>query len=226
MSKFDLATATILGGSPTDVASWPITTLINKLTIGSDGVNPQFDGRSKWLEVISPGAPDTQFTLWIGMVVNDESYTAGILQYWKGLSASGGDITINRQIPSNWTYFCPPLNFQPAPGELVSFFVTQGNQRRGNHTAVRQRSNVVTIAMPHPSEYKTYNFDTVPDPQPEPEPNPVPNPVPNPIPDTNSVLLTQILAAINDQTTRFEVAVASLRTTIDDLKKTGVKVRF
>jgi hypothetical protein len=160
----NLSQAVIEGESPLDVASRPATAGITAVDIGPGGVRIDFtrkegDGRwpstCVWCSPVGSASGDIdgalQYTLWLAMKSDDGLWhAAGIIEYWYGLDRSGGDITVNNQIPVNWTYYIPAMRRQPAVGEIVGFFVTAGDQRRKDIAAVRERSNVVLIPFPGP----------------------------------------------------------------------------
>jgi hypothetical protein len=86
------------------------------------------------------------------MVLNEGGkwYTAGALQFWRGLDRMGGPPS---QYAEHWYY--DPVRWgvltthQPAVGELVGFFVTAGNQRNmGGAALVFERSKLVMIPFP------------------------------------------------------------------------------
>lgn len=196
----DLAHAVILGGSP-DVRGWTETTQITQLRVGHDGVELNFSkrGAGGWPDVRPPGWDgDLQYTLWLCMVIDHTSYAAGIIEYWHDLTASGGDITESNQIPSNWTYYVPPMDRQPAAGEQLSFFVTAGDQRMKDVHAVAERSNVVTI--PYPTAPQTFVFGGAPSPLPAPVPAPTPDP---------------LIAALQAQIVTLQAQVSTLQRTVE-----------
>ena len=56
-----------------------------------------------------------------------------------------GPVLTPGQLPQNWYYYAgdPLATYQPAPGEMVAWFVTAGAQRRGDVHTIRARSNIV-----------------------------------------------------------------------------------
>jgi hypothetical protein len=147
---------------PQAVAEWPITTTLTTIDISTEGVALAFskqDGPDRWPDVTPPGwSGSIQYTLWIAMQIDGRWYTNGPLEYWYGLARTGGNILAPTpdpfddpflmQIPGNWTYDCGIMARQPAPGELVGFFVTAGDQRKKDVWAVHERSNVVVFPFP------------------------------------------------------------------------------
>ncbi len=148
----DLQQATIFN-SP-DVKGWATTAKITRIDINADGIHVEHtkrDGAGSWPDVpfITEGE-DLQYTIW--MVVNQGGkwYTAGGLQFWRGLDRMGGPPS---QYAEHWYY--DPVRWellathQPAVGELVGFFVTAGNQRNtGGAALVFERSKIVMVPFP------------------------------------------------------------------------------
>ena len=152
--------------SPADTASWPITTKITRLEVRSDGIALSFgkkDGVGRWPDVTPPGWDGPiQYTLWLMLRVNGAWAASGIIQYWYGLDASGGDVTKDNQIAKNWVYdgrWGPLAGRQPIAGEAVGFMVTAGNARGvpDASQSARERSNMVIIPFPA-SAGATFNF--------------------------------------------------------------------
>jgi hypothetical protein len=149
----DLHQATITGGSPGDVADWPVTAKLTALDFASSGVSVQFtkrDGPGRWPDVIPPGwTGGIEYTLWMVVNVNGHWYTSGGVEYWNGLGRSGGPPSL---FTSNWYYspavWGPLATHQPTPGEMVGFFVTAGDARAKDVRAVTERSNVVLVPFP------------------------------------------------------------------------------
>jgi hypothetical protein len=152
-----LASATIVN-SPPDIASWPVTTTITRLTVGTDGVAVEFDkadGAERWPDITPPGwTGPLQYTLWLFLNIDGEWWGSGIIQFWYGLAASGGDITMDDQIAINWVYdarWGAMEGHQPVPGENVGFLVAAGNHRGvtdASQSPVQERSNLVVIPFP------------------------------------------------------------------------------
>ena len=153
----DLSTATVYN-SPPDVASWAVTTAITELEVTTAGIHVAFDksdGPGRWPDVTPPGwGGPLQYTLWLMLDIDGQWTTSGIVQFWYGLPASGGDVTQSDQIALNWVYdgrWGTMQGHQPAVGEPVGFFVTAGNERGVLDTSeapVVERSNVVVIPFP------------------------------------------------------------------------------
>lgn len=179
---FDLSLA-VVHNSPTP--NWPITAALTRLECRADGVHVEFskkDGAGRWPDVIPEGwTGPIQYTLWLGMRIAGEWHVAGLIEFWHGLDASGGNVVRDDQIAKNWTYDCGPMARQPLPGERVAFFVTAGDQRKKDAFLVHERSQVVTVPFPG-SVPAVFAFEA---PEPVPEP---PGPTPGPTPDLGPIL--------------------------------------
>lgn len=180
-TPFDFATLDIVGGS-TDIRGWAETTRITALDVSLGGVSVDFNLKTLWPETLDPANGDTVYTLWHGQFVDGRWHAAGILQFYRGLEKAGGAIYLDNQIAGNWTYFAPPINRQPLPGELVAFFVTQGNERRKDNHTLAERSNAVVVPFPSGPQRFEFNGAPLPIPVPSPTPTPVPTPAPIPVP--------------------------------------------
>jgi hypothetical protein len=136
--------------SPIDIANWAVTTKINRIDLGTNGVFIDFDKKDVWPEVTPPGweGPLT-YTLWIVINVNGRWYTSGCIEYWRGLDRNGGPPA---EYAANWYYdairWGPMVGHQPAPGETVGFFVSAGDARNNGPISVKERSNVVMVPFP------------------------------------------------------------------------------
>lgn len=183
--ELDLHQVQVLGGSPGDVAEWPITTTITAIDVRNEGeccFRVDFtkkDGPDRWPDIVPPGWDGPlQYTLWAVVRVGDRWVTSGGIEYWHGKNRSGGPPS---GLAANWYYHVSALALhQPAPGEQVGFFVTAGDQRAKDVHFVRERSNVVLVAFPSDAGAQ-YVFSASP-PAPIPTPQPVPVPVPQPVP--------------------------------------------
>ncbi len=151
----DLSSATILN-SPADLATWAETTRITALDLRPTGVHVEFskqDGGDRWPDVTPPGwAGSLQYTLGMCLNVNQHWYCSAPIEYWYGLSESGGPPS---QYALNWFYdparWGPMSGHQPAVGETIGFFVCEGDCRNnvdGSLSPLKERSNVVLVPMP------------------------------------------------------------------------------
>jgi hypothetical protein len=146
----------IMLNSPRDFASWPITTKITAISMGPGGVAVDFtakDGPGRWPDVVPPGwSGPLQYTLGMAENIGGQWYASTVVEFWYGLDASGGPPS---QFASNWFYdparWSPMTYHQPAPGEMLGFFVCEGDCRNnvdGTVSPLRVRSNVVLVPMP------------------------------------------------------------------------------
>ncbi len=152
---FNLSAATMYN-SPTDLASWPITTALSSVSITPSGFSVEFskkDGAGRWPDVTPPGwSGGLQYTLGMCLNINGQWACSATIEFWNGLQESGGP---PGQIARNWFYdpirWGPMTGHQPAVGETIGFFVCAGDCRnnvKGDLSPVRERSNVVLIQMP------------------------------------------------------------------------------
>lgn len=140
----------IIHNSPSDVASWPVTTTLARLDLMPSGAHVEFGKQSSWPEVIPPGwAGGLQYTLWIVLNINGRWHASGCIEYWRGLYENGGPVN---QYAMNWYFdairWGPMTGHQPAPGEQVGFLITSGDARNNGPSSVRERSNVVMVSFP------------------------------------------------------------------------------
>jgi hypothetical protein len=152
VDQIDLSTVKVFA-APKDVASWPVTRRISKVSFG-DGVNIEFDQPlpQAWKffpdPVHEPGG-NWQYTVWPVVKVNGEWVTSGIVQMWEGRGWTGAPILT--EFAHNWVYdgrWGPLAGYQPYTGEQFGFFVTAGNGRGTDGvTSVRERSNVVVVPL-------------------------------------------------------------------------------
>ena len=157
----DLHSAVVTGGSPADVANWPITTQITGMDFGGNGLRIDFskkDGPGRWPDVVPPGWDGPiQYTVWMVENIGGRWYTSGGVEYWYGLDRQGGPPW---EYGYNWYYnalvWGPLANRQPANGEQVGFFVTSGDQRVKDARIVAERSNVVVLPFPGGGGYFTF----------------------------------------------------------------------
>jgi hypothetical protein len=160
----------IILNSPRDFASWPITTTITAVSLGPNGVHVDFDkrdGSGAWPPVFPPGwSEPLEYTLGMALNINGQWYASAVVEFWPGLPESGGPPS---QYASNWFYdpirWAPMTYHQPAPGEMIGFFVCEGDCRNnldGSSSPLRERSNVVLIPMPASDNggVQTYRFGT------------------------------------------------------------------
>jgi len=154
LDQINLSLATIMGGGPLDVASWAVTTNIQRIDFNpSSGLWFTFPAMNTWPDQLIPGwnGGALQYTVWACAPVNGWT-CAGFVQMWKGRGGTGAPL------PSNYTYWWGPAgsatagvfgSYVPQPGDTMAFFVTAGNERGGTYTSIRERSNVVLVTLPY-----------------------------------------------------------------------------
>lgn len=157
--EIDLTSA-VVHSSPADVAAWPITTRIERLTMrpGQDhGLSFQFSGNQTWPDYVPPGWDGPiQYTVWAGVQIAGRWHMAGFIQMWRTRPSTGAPILAQWR---DWAYdenrWGPMVHHRPQAGEKMLFFLSAGNARRGSAgregdvTSVRERSNAVLVALPH-----------------------------------------------------------------------------
>ncbi len=142
--------------SPTDLASWTVSTAITSVVFGGDGTSVQFskkDGPGRWPDVTPPGwNGPLEYTLGMCLNIGGQWDCSAVIEVWNGLDPVGGPPS---QIGLNWFYdpvrWGPMAGHQPAPGETVGVFVCEGdcrNNTAGSSSPLRERSNVVLVKFP------------------------------------------------------------------------------
>ncbi len=151
----NMSSATIWN-SPFDLASWPATSPITQLDMGSNGIHVAFDkkdGPGRWPDVYPPGWDEPlQYTLGMCLNISGKWHCSAPIQFWNGLYASGGPPS---RYAAEWFYdsfrWGPMSNHQPSVGEMIGIFVCGGNCRNntsGSNSTVKERTNVVLVPMP------------------------------------------------------------------------------
>jgi hypothetical protein len=167
-----------------NVASWPVTTTIDRADFLPSGLHLEFskkDGPSRWPDVIPPGwTGPIQYTVWFGALVNGQCHMAASINWWFGESdQNSGPVLTASHYPANLWYLDRDLaQHTPQPGELIYVMVTAGAERGLVAASVLERSNVISV-----------NFGSSYVPQPAPIPTAPPTPVPAPTAPTQPPLL-------------------------------------
>ena len=161
---FDLAPVTIYN-SPPDIASWPVTGTITKVSIiPGPGVYitcnkvsppnaspPPAPGEWPQDPSIYPDAIGLQYTLWVALKVSGVWAASGFIQMWLGRPGTAA-LPIGNDFATNWAYDgrWGTLNGQtPTPGTQMGFLVSAGNARGFTGVStVRERSEVVLLNLP------------------------------------------------------------------------------
>lgn len=138
--------------SPGDIARWPVTSTIHSLSMSSSaGLSFEFSTKQSWPDYTPPGWDGAlQYTVWAVVNINGKWNTSGFVQMWRGRPSTGGPILSDFAI--NWAYdgrWGPMAGYQPHVGEQMGFFLSAGNARNEpGVTSLRERSNVVVVALP------------------------------------------------------------------------------
>jgi hypothetical protein len=157
--------------SPADIASWPVTSTITSLHMEPEGspiagVSLTFTTQDSWPDYTPSGwNGPLQYTVWAVVNVNGQWDTSGFIQMWRGRPSTGAPILA--EFPRNWAYdsrWGPMNGYQPHAGEQMGFFVSAGDARgQSGVTSVRERSNVVMVALPAgDSGNFTFSFSALP----------------------------------------------------------------
>lgn len=188
----DLHTCTV-HAAPSDVADWGVQYPITQVTVSpSAGIKIASPALAQWPD--SPfgdgGGGTIQYTVWVGIRFEGQCHVSGFIQMWRGrmndpghsipafLSSDPDQGWHNYAYDARWS---PMDQYIPKAGDIVYFFLTQGNERGGSITATRTRTNVVAIHYPA-NDSGSFDFSATPVPTPDPVPVPTPTPVPVPVP--------------------------------------------
>lgn len=136
-----------------DVRKWAITTKITLLEFRSTGVHVEFDKSNAWPETQDPtrwGAGEgIQFSLWIFFQRAAALFGSGCIEFWKGCELNGGP---PEEFAKNWYYDSGRWNgmtgYQPTPGEMVGFMISQGDARNSGLNTLNERSPVIYMPFP------------------------------------------------------------------------------
>jgi len=176
MDAIDLSAA-IVHSSPQDIADWPTTTAITKLTIQpgqNNGLSFVFDANQTWPDYTIPGWDGPiQYTVWAGALLEGVWHVAGLLQMWRTKPSTGAPILAQW---GDWCYdanrWGPMVSYRPKAGDDMVFFLSAGDARGGTWpggvTSVRERSAVVKVALPAGDD-GVFIFNEQPPPAPPPE---------------------------------------------------------
>lgn len=154
----DLSTA-VVHNSPADIADWAVTTNLEQLTMRpgqNSGLSFKFSGNQTWPDYVPPGWDGPiQYTVWAGCHVGGRWHVAGFIQMWRTRPSTGAPILAYWR---DWAYdknrWGEMVDYRPAAGDNMIFFLSAGNARRGsagpepNVTSVRERTNAVMIRLP------------------------------------------------------------------------------
>jgi len=153
--------------SPGDIADWPITVGITKLSMSRDkGLAFEFDKTvpENWKWMTGHGDDNYQYTVWAGHA----SGMAAFIQMWQGRFSTGhmdvregNVINWTNHFHDNWAYdprWGSLNSYMPSAGEKMFFLVSAGNGRdQSGVSSVRERSQVIEITLP-PDDEGMFNF--------------------------------------------------------------------
>jgi hypothetical protein len=209
-----------VANSPSDIASWPATATITRVTFSpANGISVEFDKKATWPDFVIPGWDGPIcYTLWLAV---PGVGTSGFIQMWRTRPGSGAYETGSffTDYHKNWAYdgrWGALSGYVPKAGDEIGVFVSAGNARgvgTGDTAHIgptHERSNVVKVVLPA-TDVADYHFDPTPVPTPVPgDPVPTPTPVP-PVPAN--------LQAIVDAVNRQADAIVALQAKVDFLIK-------
>jgi hypothetical protein len=149
IEEFDPRKATFWN-NPSGIADWPETAKITSVDFSTGHMLVDFDRRTgpgAWPENASALFGPIQYTLGMCFRLDGDWHCSAPTRFWIGrtLDNSGP----NDRIADFW-YYDParwgPMAFhQPVNGELVAFWVGQGNLRAGTITTNEERSNFALV---------------------------------------------------------------------------------
>lgn len=155
---FDLTTAQIIR-SPADIASWPVTATITRLTMDPRGgltltFAELLPDRWKWPSNPKDPTQNYQYTVWAVVRQAGQVYAAGFVDMWQGRAMGEGSLPPILTGYVNWWgdvrhFWGAMADYRPLVGDQVGFFVSAGQARLMDVvTSVRERSNVVVVQLP------------------------------------------------------------------------------
>ncbi len=164
--KNDLSNVTIVGGSPTDVGSWPITSSIKTMSFSSTGdLMIDHDKRGQW-PVVPFETTEQEATIWVFFYIDGKWYGTGGERLRPGQMEKQATFPQPSQIGRRWFYsttWGPMNNYTPKPGEYVAFMISAGIARTGNTAPLHERTNVVYIQYPQDNTTTSFPpFATLP----------------------------------------------------------------
>lgn len=148
----DLAQAVMTAGSP-DIRKWPIGAKLTAVGLsGRDNMTLEFSARNgpgAWPFVIGAEGGEIQYTLGVGCKIGGVWQLATVIRCISRAPDDNyvptGPVLQPGQLPGNIYYYAgsPLAEYQPAPGEQVAWFLTAGDQRRGDIHQIAERTQVV-----------------------------------------------------------------------------------
>jgi hypothetical protein len=144
---FDMRKA-VIWNNPPDLGSWAETANITRVDLSSGRIVVDFDrrlGGGRWPDV-GFGDGSIEYTLGICLNINGKWHCSAAIQFWNGRDlAAGGDVG---NLAGEWFYdvrWGALQGHQPAPGEMVGWFVAAGNLRDFGNVITKERSKVLML---------------------------------------------------------------------------------
>ncbi len=140
----------IFWNNPSGIAGWPETAKITSVDFSTGHMLVEFNrrtGPNAWPENASASFGPIQYTLGMCFRLDGQWHCSAPTRFWVGrdLEASGRQ----SEIPDTWYYdparWGPMTGHLPAQGELVAFWVGQGNLRAGTVATNQERSNFALV---------------------------------------------------------------------------------
>ena len=140
----------IFWNNPPGIAGWPETARITSVDFSTGHMLVEFTrrtGPNAWPENASPTFGPIQYTLGMCFRIDGQWHCSAPTRFWIGrdLENSGRQ----SEILSTWFYdpgrWGPMARHMPAPGELVAFWVGQGNLRADTIATNQERSNFALV---------------------------------------------------------------------------------
>lgn len=233
--------------SPADIADWPITIAISRITNDPEGgLVLEFNHPMDFPEFTPPDFKEPlQFTVWMAVRLGDVWHTAGVVQMWRGRQM--GDGTLPEPL-TKYAFWCGNRasgdphafeemgDYQPAVGDQVGIFVSSGNARLNRDVPqAHMRSQVALITLQADSR-GDWRFDqeqeppAPPAPPPPPPTPPAPPTPPTPTPDGTIAelrnafrMVIENLLDLNKHVITLQDSVAAIQSQVAD---TGAKVAW
>jgi len=151
---FDMRKAAIWD-NPQDLGSWSETANITRVDLSSGRIVVDFDKRAspdRWPDV-GFGDGSIEYTLGVCLNIGGRWNCSAVVQFWFGRELeAGGDVG---DMAGQWFYdnrWGAMKGHQPAPGEVVGWFVAAGNLRDSGNVITKERSKV--LFLPYGQNYQ------------------------------------------------------------------------
>jgi hypothetical protein len=158
---FDMRKANIWD-NPQDLGSWAETANITRVDLSSGRIVVDFDKRAspdRWPDV-GFGDGSIEYTLGVCLNIRGTWNCSAVVQFWFGRELeAGGDVG---DMAGQWFYdgrWGAMKGHQPAPGEIVGWFVAAGNLRDSGNVITKERSKV--LFLPYGQNYSASSTSSV-----------------------------------------------------------------